>query len=69
VSQRDDDDYRMIAKLVDEADKRQPPVDGKCPDGGTCHHGCFSSCFRVEFCAPLSGVFPRNRWPRRLRRA
>jgi hypothetical protein len=28
----------------------------KCPDDGTCHHGCFDNdiCFRVQNCAPLS---------------
>lgn len=34
-----------------------------CPDRGTCHHGCTRGCFRVKFCAPLSGTFPGNRWP------
>lgn len=43
--------------------------DGKaigCPDGGVCsHHGCESiGCFRVQCCAPLSGVFPGNVWPK-----
>lgn len=35
----------------------------QCPDGGTCHHECPGSCFRVRFCEPLSGVFPGDRWP------
>lgn len=34
-----------------------------CPDGGTCHHACAATCFRVETCGPLSGVFPGDRWP------
>lgn len=34
-----------------------------CPDDGTCHHGCTTKCFRVEGCAPLSGVFPGDVWP------
>lgn len=34
-----------------------------CPDGGTCHHECERACFRVKSAAPLSGVFPGNRWP------
>lgn len=38
-----------------------------CPDGGTCHHRCpdgsLRSCFRVSSCAPLSGVYPGDRWP------
>ena len=27
-----------------------------CPDGGTCHHGCFDNdqCYRVQHCSPLS---------------
>ena len=40
----------------------------RCPDNGTCHHGCESgNCFRVGFCGPLSGVFPHNQWPEDLR--
>lgn len=35
----------------------------KCPDGGACHHDCSTSCFRVEHCGPLSGVFPNDEWP------
>jgi hypothetical protein len=34
-----------------------------CPDGGTCHHNCADSCFRVGSCGPLSGVFPNDDWP------
>ncbi len=34
-----------------------------CPDGGTCHHDCKRGCFRVEQCAPLSGVFDGDAWP------
>lgn len=35
----------------------------RCPDGGTCHHGCTTSCFRVATCGPLSDVFPNDEWP------
>lgn len=38
----------------------------KCPDGGTCHHGC-TPCWRVSNCGPLSGVYEGNRWPSNLR--
>jgi hypothetical protein len=36
-----------------------------CPDGGTCHHDCTAStsCFRVEWAGPLSGVYPGDHWP------
>lgn len=34
-----------------------------CPDGGVCHHGCTTGCFRVSYCGPLFGVFPGDRWP------
>lgn len=34
-----------------------------CPDGGTCHHMCQTSCWRVSNAGPLSGVFPTNQWP------
>lgn len=37
--------------------------EGRCPDGGFCHHDCGSQCFRVSTCGPLSGVFPGDRWP------
>jgi hypothetical protein len=36
---------------------------GRCPDGGTCHHECGESCFRVQSCGPLSGVYPGDTWP------
>jgi hypothetical protein len=37
----------------------------ECPDGGRCHHACpTATCFRVDHCGPLSGVFADNRWPR-----
>lgn len=39
------------------------PVGEWCPDGGKCHHGCSTGCWRVTTCGPLSGVFPGNRWP------
>lgn len=41
-----------------------PPA--QCPDGGTCHHDCagVEACFRVACCAPLSGVFPNDEWPK-----
>ena len=35
----------------------------KCPDNGTCHHDCMATCFRVECCSPLTGVYPNNEWP------
>lgn len=41
----------------------------ECPDGGTCHHECFDdsawegTCQRVWNAAPLSGVFPDDKWP------
>lgn len=40
----------------------------ECPDGGACHHGCndTENCFRVEYCEPLSGIYPDNKWPRNL---
>lgn len=46
-------------------------VDGACPDGGTCHHGCTLApgvdvpCYRVRSCAPLSGVYVPDdgSWP------
>lgn len=34
-----------------------------CPDGGPCHHECTGSCFRVQCCGPLSGVYPGDTWP------
>lgn len=34
-----------------------------CPDGGTCHHTCVTTCYRTTACEPLLGVFPNDRWP------
>jgi hypothetical protein len=39
------------------------PSDRECPDGGACHHGCTTGCFRVAWAGPLSGVFPGDTWP------
>jgi hypothetical protein len=40
-----------------------------CPDGGTCHHGCTTGCFRVSWAGPLSGVYPGDEWPADVRAA
>ena len=40
-----------------------PVASDGCPDGGTCHHECEGGCFRVQFCEPLSDVFPNDEWP------
>ena len=37
---------------------------GDCPDYGACHHDCGDGpCFRVQYCGPLSGVYPDDEWP------
>jgi hypothetical protein len=40
----------------------------RCPDDGKCHHGCLAGCFRVNYCGPLSGVYPGDNWPEGVRR-
>lgn len=38
----------------------------RCPDDGFCHHECNAygrPCFRVAFCAPLTNMYPDDRWP------
>ncbi len=35
----------------------------RCPDDGACHHGCVWRCWRVDYCGPLSGVYPGDVWP------
>lgn len=49
----------MSVDSTPENEKRE------CPDSGKCNHECTISemCFRVEACAPLGGVFPKNEWP------
>lgn len=57
--------------------RRHDPVvefaGGRCPDGGTCHHGCHApnaagdgtdprTCWRVATCEPLTGTYPDG-WP------
>lgn len=49
--------HERAVPVPEEAEKKS------CPDDGTCHHGCAASCFRVQTCGPLSGVFPNNIWP------
>lgn len=39
------------------------PIDHRCPDAGTCHHGCpDQACFRVLYCSPLSDT-GWDEWP------
>lgn len=41
-----------------------------CPDEGTCHHFCKTSCFRVNYCSPLSiAKFPNDEWPEGIKEA
>lgn len=42
----------------------------KCPDRGACHHQCEDNggkCFRVRTCSPLSGEFPGDKWPSKVK--
>jgi hypothetical protein len=47
-----------VAAAVDET-----VMSRRCPDDGTCHHECVDTCFRVQCCVPLSGVYPNDEWP------
>jgi hypothetical protein len=47
---------------------------GRCPDDGTCHHGCHENyggaCWRVFNAGPLSAAhFPNDEWPELIRQA
>jgi hypothetical protein len=47
----------MVEELV--AQLPDAPANRRCPDDGTCHHGCpadpgVKPCFRVRHCAPFS---------------
>jgi hypothetical protein len=43
---------------------------GRCPDGGKCHHECKGGyCWRVKTCGPLSGVYPNDEWPPSVKKA
>lgn len=43
-------------------------AENRCPDDGACHHACpGDECWRVANCGPLSGVFPGNEWPDRVK--
>lgn len=57
--------HRQGAKCVRPA----LPEKKLCPDGGVCHHACGRRCYRVDSCAPLRGVYPRNEWPDAIREA
>ena len=47
-----------------------PQAQSGCPDGGTCHHQCARTCWRVWNCGPLSAAgFPDDRWPEAIRAA
>ncbi|QIG58239.1 hypothetical protein SEA_SKOG_87 [Gordonia phage Skog] len=41
-------------------------VHEKCPDKGTCWHGCDLACYRIRIAGPLSGVFPGDTWPEEI---
>jgi hypothetical protein len=40
-------------------------IPSRCPDSGTCHHGCpvVAACFRVAWSGPLTGTYPGDNWP------
>lgn len=41
----------------------EPEVIGeRCKDGGACHHKCEGSCFRENFCSPLSLSGLNEKW-------
>lgn len=55
-------DVKRLREIADRIDDR------RCPDGGKCHHACDPDvCFRVASCGPLSGVYPRDTWPKAIR--
>jgi hypothetical protein len=58
---------QMFRELVAE----DAPREEGCPDGGRCWHACAVTtvCFRVNYCAPLGGVYPENAWPESVVRA
>lgn len=61
------EDLRASGFDVIEVDAREN-LDRVCPDDGTCHHDCSeTSCFRVAFAAPLSGVYRADDWPDRVK--
>lgn len=40
-------------------------IGDQCPDDGRCHHDCEPiHCYRVDNAAPLTGVYPDDKWPR-----
>jgi hypothetical protein len=59
---------QMIGRLASELPHRTPGVTEKCPDQGTCHHGCGDGpCFRVLYAGPLSGRYDGDVWPQEIR--
>lgn len=55
-----------------DGDDEPEPVTRKCPDEGACHHECgklYGGCWRVFNAAPLSGVFPDDKWPEEVTRS
>lgn len=46
------------AQLEREAQKTQTTAQ-RCPhDGGSCHHFCLVTCFRIKNCGPLTKPYP-----------
>lgn len=44
-------------------DQDQPKwLGGACPDGGVCHHGCRTRCWRVSNAAPLDDSGLDENW-------
>jgi hypothetical protein len=56
-------DDAKIESVLDGAEKAEGIPGAGCPDGGTCHHLCHRACYRVQSCAPLSGVYADDWWP------
>lgn len=64
LKQRMQETMRLKDRAWRAERETQPPPPDRCPDDGACYHKCDgSSCFRVHTAAPLSGVFPDDRWP------
>lgn len=67
LKQRMQETMRLKDRAWRAERETQPPPPDRCPDDGACYHKCDgSSCFRVHTAAPLSGVFPDDRWPANL---
>lgn len=69
LTQRMEETMRLKDRAWRAERETQLPLIRVCPDAAGCNNECGqSSCWRVKHGGPLSGLFPHDEWPEKIRR-